>query len=268
MKIIMKKITAIMLAAAIALALYGCFGRGGTDDSSDNTSAQTEVTDVKTEIYSVEVRREKTSAETYDAELTYPVIDGYSDGEIEEKINALVRAYIDKRVLEAVSGASAENRAHFKTVSFDVTCRGDRFFSALIHASIAYDSSDISEENLSFGINADLAQARLVSFGEIADFEKFAADFRLGAYTPTAGSENILDDTNYEDLLVQYGELYSIYPEFYLKSGADSGYFGVIFETVDLLGGYAEFEAPIGDKSYLNREFLEDAGLLKPESEN
>lgn len=253
-----KKLIAAALLAAIVACSFGCKdGNADTLEPTDvDTSVESDVVQVPIELYTVDMKPETLDGDGYTASLIYPQITGYSDVEIEEKVNALIRSYISRKVNEAVSERVGGDTVIYDVDSVDVTYRGDRLFCALLRGRVKVED-DVYTTGFAYGINIDLKGAKLISFDEIVDYKGFVSDFAGDGFELTRGYDKLLDETSRADLIAQYDPLYSIYPEFYIRQTSSDIKLGVVTETIDLLGGTAEFEAPTETKKYMKEHFAE-----------
>lgn len=259
---------------ALAVSMSGCFEdkelQTTQDDSTvsesltDNSESETDteedtkpvMSEVPLELYTVEIRQETVDAGTYTANLIYPQITGYSDTEIEEKVNALIYSYAKKKMNTAITETGAETGIEYNIDSFNVTYKGDKLISALCRGSVSVEG-DAYTTGFAYGINIDFVGAKLISFDGIVDYNGFKNDFASGAYKLTRGYEKLLEETNCTDIISQYDPLYSIYPEFYIKQSESTLKLGVITDMIHVLGDVAEFEAELTNKKYVKSYFTE-----------
>lgn len=253
-----KRLIAAALLAAIVACSFGCHDDNveTSDSQIDVTSSIGELTQVPIELYTVEMKPETLDGDGYTASLIYPQITGYSDIEIEEKVDALIRSYISRKMNEAISERVGGAAVDYVVDSVDVTYKGDRLFSALLRGSVKVED-DAYTTGFAYGINVDLKGAKLISFDEIVDYKGFVNDFTSGAFELTRGYDKLLDETSHADLIAQYDPLYSIYPEFYIRQTSSDIKLGVVADTINLLGDTAEFESPTDTKKYMKEHFAE-----------
>ena len=264
----MKKYSKIISASiilALVVSMYGCFGNSEKQSTESNTntevpesesSIQTEaaMSEVPIELYTVEIKQETLENEAYTANLIYPQVTGYSDREIEEKVNALIYSYVSKKMNTSISLTGADSGINYDIESFNVTYKGEKFISALCRGSV-YVEGNAYVTGFAYGINIDFAGAKLVGFDSIVDYNGFKTGFTNGEFKLTRGYEQLLDETNFSDIISQYDPLYSIYPEFYVKQTDNGINLGVITDTIHVLGDVAEFEASVEDKKYMTDYF-------------
>lgn len=265
------RLFAAILALLAVISVYGCFGGKKTSsvtsndsqteseitsDSTDST-VQTEVPIIApVELYKIEIVTENIEAENYSAKLSYPAVTGYSSSEIEEKVNALVRSFTQAKLDYALAETGAYTHVTYNIESFDITFKNERFFSAVSRISISVEGESDTVKT-AYGLNVDLKNSRIVEFGSIIKFDEFKKAFGNGHFGQVSGYEMLLEETTFDDIINPYTELYSIYPEFYVRSGANGAALGIIADTVPVLGYYAEFEADIKDDNYVNEYFFE-----------
>ena len=259
------KITALLLALVLIISIYGCFGgdKTETEESITETESESETIseDVKlpAQAYKVMIQTEEYVADGYNAFMYYPQISGFSDSEVEEKANALIYSFVcSKRdaAVKAVMAVSSGKTVEYEVESFDVTCKTAKLLSAHCRGRATYEG-DLNPSEFSFGINVDLSGVKLIGFNEIVDFDRFKKAFEDGEYKQTYGYEKLLEETTSTDLIAQYDKLYSIYPEYYLRTDDAGVWLGVIAETAPILGGIAEFEGDLSGGSYKTQYIYE-----------
>lgn len=262
----MKKrnmVIVVLTLAMLATLLYGCGEKEydtGTFTSEEDT-LETSIDDgtlavSPIELYTVDIKREMLEEETYTANLIYPQIVGLNDTEIEEKVNALIRSYVSRKMNESVSEASGGGNVEYNVTSFDATYRGNALFSAILRGNVSIEG-DAYPTDFSYGINVDLKGAKLIGLDELIEYKGFESDFENGVFKQTRGYDKLCDEANYSDLISQYDPLYSIYPEFYIRNTDGRINLGIITETIHVLGDVAEFEADISGKKYIKDYFFE-----------
>ena len=284
---LMRKYTSL-LAFALVILLLLCMG-ACRKDNRDDTSVGTQMTDteetvsksedtqqttpqlseIPLELYSVEIKQETIDNGEYTASLIYPQITGYSDAELEEKVNALIYSYVKKRMelslIEAGAVSGEDSDIVYGISSFDVTYKGDKLISALCRGSVSSDNSAYSR-NFAYGINVDIKGARHISFDSIVAYGEFENAFSSGEFKLTNGYKRLLEETNCADIISQYNPLYSIYPEFYVKDTTEGVNLGVIVDTVHIYSDVAEFECAAHGNKYIKDYFTEltnDVALIK-----
>lgn len=252
----MKKLLVFLMITVICFFMISCTEKEETTESESLpaqesvSETETEMAYVPVELYTVEIKQETVEGEAYTANMIYPQVSGYSNAEIEEKVNALIYSYAKKKMETAVANAGSELGIFYDVDSFNVTYKGEKLISALCRGSVSAEGSAYTK-NFSFGINIDFERAKLIGFDEIVSYNGFRKDFVDGAFRQTNGYENLLSETTTNDLISQYDPLYSIYPDFYIKSDNGTEKLGVITDTIQVLGFVAEFECKITDKKYM-----------------
>jgi len=259
----MKKIVFLLILLLVCIFVCACFY--DRDITNDNTDALTELSDSETEsesamseipveLFSVEIKQESLQTDSYIANMKYPQISGYSDKETEEKVNALIYSYVNNKRKTFISQTGADSVVYYDIDSFNVTYKSDKLISALCRGTITVEGSSI-ETAFSYGINIDFISAKLIGLDSIVDYKNFEKDFTNGSFVQTSGYKNLLEETNFKDIISQYNALYSIYPEFYIKQSENGVALGVITDTVQVLGNVAEFEGDVTDKGYMTKYF-------------
>ncbi len=259
----MKKIVFLLILLLVCIYVCACFN--DRDITNDRTDALTELSDsesesesvmseIPLELYSVEIKQESLQTDAYIANMIYPQISGYSDKETEEKVNALIYSYVNNQRKSLISQTGVDAGVYYDVDSFNVTYKSDKLISALCRGTVTVEGSS-DETNFAYGINIDFMGAKLIGFDNIVDYKNFEKDFTNGSFAQTSGYTNLLDQTNFKDIISQYNSLYSIYPEFYIKQSDNGAVLGVITDTVHVLGDVAEFESVVSDKGYMTKYF-------------
>lgn len=258
------KILALVLALVLVISIYGCFGKDKTDvdvtenqtesESESVSESETLSEEVKlpAEAYKVVIQTEQYTGEGYNSFMYYPQLMSFGDAEVEEKVNALIYSFVcSKReaAVKTVMAVSLGETVEYEIESFDVTHKSDKLLSAHCRGHVTFNG-DSNPTEFSFGINVDLSGVKLIGFNEIVDFDKFKKAFESEEFKQTYGYNKLLEETALTDLISQYDKLYSIYPEYYVKSDELGLKLGVIVETANILGGIAEFEGDIKNSSY------------------
>lgn len=258
------RILAVLLVAGLIITAIGCSDKKETDNS-DNTQASVEAdTGVETEapiiapveLYKLEIVNEDVNSEKYSARLSYPAVDGYSSSEIEEKVNALIRSYTFAKMDYALAQTGAYTHVNYNIDSLEVTFKNEKFFSAICHVSIQIDGESDTIKG-AYGINVDVKNSRIVGFESIINFDEFVIAFGNGHFGQTEGYEKLLEETTFDDIITPYSELYSIYPEFFVRANNDVSSLGIIADTVPVLGYFAVFEDDVTDDKYVNDVYFE-----------
>lgn len=268
----MKRIILLTLTLALVMSLCACFkdkspivdesleidteeqiSESESDSAAEITPALSEI---PLELYSVEIKQETVDTGKYTASLIYPHISGYSDVEIEEKVNAIIYSYVTNKMNTAIAETGAENEIEYFIDSFNVTYKGDKLISALCRGSVTAEETAYSA-SFAYGINIDLSSAKLIGFDSIVDYNGFKNDFVSGGYKIIYGYEKLLSETSPGDLVAQYDPLYSIYPEFYIKEQSGDLSLGVIVDTVQIYGDVAALEGELEGKRYTTEYFAE-----------
>lgn len=269
----LTKIAALCLAALMLVSLFGC--RGGkkknnendsdtqvldsasdTDSQGDSDNKSDEVPTVPVELYKLEIVSESYNTETYSGKLKYPVVSGYSSSEIQEKVNALIRSYSKAKMDYAIAQTGAYSFVDYTVESFDITFKNEKFFSAVSRVSIMIEGES-DEIKLAYGINVDLKNSRTVELGSFIKFNEFKIDFGNGHFGQTYGYEKLLEKTTFDDIINPYSELYSIYPEYYIRQNGDNAALAIIADTIPVHGYYAIFECDVTDTSFVDENFFE-----------
>ena len=262
------RILSVLLVAVLILTALGCSDKNketDNDDNTDKTDVSVEADSGDTteapviapvELFKLEIVNEDVNNEKYSARLSYPAVDGYSSSEIEEKVNALVRSYTFAKMDYALAQTGAYTHVNYNVDSLDVTFKNEKFFSAICHISIEIEGEpDIIKG--AYGINVDVKNSRIVGFESIINYNDFVIAFGNGHFGQTEGYEKLLEETTFDDIITPYSELYSIYPEFFVRAGNGTSTLGIIADTVPVLGYFAVFEDDVTDDKYVNDLYFE-----------
>ncbi|MCD7830824.1 MAG: hypothetical protein LUI01_00930 [Firmicutes bacterium] len=182
--------------------------------------------------------------------IDYPSVDtGAVDitDEDAEKINKVIEEYMDEKVEAEALNSDPEMTGSYKyeVTSTTTTYESDSFMSVVVTGQ--YYISDTAHPTIfCYTVNIDLVSARILESEElIYDFSPIKEMFSNGQFTLVYGIDGLLDETNYEDMIIGYYSEYGIYPDvYYTETG-----FGIVIDLVYALGGYATFEIPVSSVS-------------------
>lgn len=262
----------------IALMLIGKFGKDTTDDttahetetegssvsgdvtddvSSDNDTSnnytsndttdnpETTTSDNTTSPgYDVETETETTQSDIGNITMQYPVVEPDAESEIDaDTINAIIREYMDeKRKDERLESGdpNLDSEYVYKITSTDVKYSSKKFLSVVITGEY-YISDSAHPTIFCYSINCDMESGEIITPDAlIRDFSVIRQLFTKGKFSLKQGQKDLLEHTNYEDMILQYRSEYGIYPDIYFTGES----FGMVIELVYTLGGYALFEVP------------------------
>lgn len=213
-----------------------------TDEESSAASTDTGDTPPASDMIEIELKEEKSEDDGSQITMIYPTVT--SAGRTEhtaDEINAAIREYMDeKRRIMCIDSGGDEYRYIIEKT--DVKYTGKSFFSAVVRGYI-YSSDAPHPTVFVYAVNCDTSSCEILE-GEklIKNYSRVKDLFLSGKFTETEGEDDLLDNTSYEDLIIEYRPEYGIYPSVYYTGTS----FGLALETVYSLGGYALFEIPTG----------------------
>lgn len=182
--------------------------------------------------------------------IDYPSVDTDAvdiTDEDAEKINKVIEEYMDAKVEAEALNSDPEMTGSYsyEVTSTTTTYESDSFMSVVVTGQ--YYISDTAHPTIfCYTVNIDLASAEILESEElIYDFSPIKEMFSDGKFTLVYGIDGLLDETNYEDMIIGYYSEYGIYPDvYYTETG-----FGIVIDLVYALGGYATFEIPVSSVS-------------------
>lgn len=229
-------------AESTAAATDGESTASGSDGETDAPPPASDAIEIKP-------TSESKEQDGSEIKMIYPLLTSAGQsGHTADEINSLIREYMDEeRRITCIDSAGDEYE--YVIEAADVKYVGKTFFSAVIRGYVYSDGAPYPTV-FAYTLNCDTKSCRILEDGDlIKDFGKLRSLFTSGKFKMTEGEDDLLDNTTYEDLMIEYRPEYGIYPSVYY---AGSG-FGLALETVYSLGGYALFEISIdelGDAVY------------------
>ena len=220
----MKRAILILLSVLlIILPLASC---GGTITPGEyNYSAATYVVDEDDHYISV----------------AYPVLTGTDN---DDAINSmLVKASIEQmETYLTYSAGVGDGRFYRYTIdSVSSQCLGEELASFLCVGSYSDEFSDYPE-TIVYSFNLNPQTGELYTFDElICDFSLIKEKFESGAFDYISGLDNLLELTNYSDMIVGYSDEYQLYPPIYFIAEENDFELALSVGLVYELGGHAEF---------------------------
>ncbi len=233
---------------------------GASDSTSSDTTENTEAdgtSGAETTAVSSDVNSGDDTTAAGDADTTgesqvvidYPSVDTDAvdiTDEDAEKINKVIEEYMDEKVEAEALNSDPEMTGSYKyEVTSTTTYESDSFMSVVVTGQ--YYISDTAHPTIfCYTVNIDIASAKILESEElIYDFSPIKEMFSDGKFTLVYGIDGLLDETNYEDMIIGYYSEYGIYPDvYYTETG-----FGIVIDLVYALGGYATFEIPVSSVS-------------------
>lgn len=259
----MKKLLAILIALAILLCVSSCGNTNDANEGNESESGSDTVTDTQ-EItaYTYEIKEEIIVVhETEDGRrstkvLRYPEISGMSDAELEAKVNSIFRDVAEKEFKLNVPDVDIyiieDTVFNYEVSEIEVALLSGSFVS--VKNTVYSMSSNAAYPNCPvYTVNIDLTNGEIIEEEDIiSDFNLISSAFLSGDFTMVCGAEDLLDNTNYEDMILQYKSDYASYPELYFTPDS----LGMCIDLVSALGSNACFEIAI--------ENISDAILINP----
>ena len=231
----MKKIIAALLLLTLTMALFACSGNGSAKDTDrvsdtvDSSSALDEEIVIPETDYTFTVEEEIIVVhETDDGRrstkvLRYPVISGMPDSDIQDSVNALFREVAGREFAAAIPDVDIfvieDIIFNYEVTSVDVTYFSNNFISV---KNTVYSMNALAEypDTPVYTVNIDLTTGNRVESVDIfEDFNAVTSAFIGGYFEMEYGMENILQNTSYEDMILQYKSDYASYPDVYFLPG-------------------------------------------------
>ncbi|MFY9382344.1 MAG: hypothetical protein WBI55_01685 [Eubacteriales bacterium] len=219
-----------------------------SDNDTSNDTTETPETTIQDNTtspgYDVRTEKETTQSDIGNITMQYPVVEPDNESEIDaETINAIIREYMDeKRKEEQLESGDPDLDSEYvyKITSTDVKYSSKKFLSIVITGEY-YITDSAHPTIFCYSINCDMESGELITPDTlIRDFSTIRSLFTKGKFTLKQGQKNLLEQTNYEDIILQYRPEYGIYPDIYFTGDS----FGMVIELVFALGGYALFQVP------------------------
>lgn len=225
-----------------------------SDDVSDTetdgmTETETETADTETDEtesdpgYTVDTEVETQKTENGDVTIVYPTINDPGGEALDpELLNQLIKDYMDQKFkYDGVTDTGAE---YTYEITDTVTAIATDEFVSIIVKGRYYITDAPNPVVFAYTINCDLKASVIISASDLVyDFAEIKKLFTGGKFTLEEGMQSLLEETNYEDMIMEYRAEYGIYPNVYFT---ESG-FGIVIDLVYTLGGYALFEIPYSE---------------------
>ena len=262
----MKRFFSLMLVLVLAFAISSCgedtdVGKdsdtqivtdSGTDVDTDllNDAPNFEIVEEITIVHQTEDGRKSTKV------VRYPKLSGMADEENQAEVNEIFRSVAERQFIINVPDVDIyvieDTVFNYEVSSVEVTYVTSNFISV---KNTVYSMTSVSEYPSCpvYTVNIDLDKAEIIEEADIVgDFNVISSKFLAGDFSMVSGAENLFENTNYEDMILQYKSDYASYPEMYF---ADGNIF-ICIDLVDALGTSAIFSIPV--------EAVKDALLITP----
>ena len=242
-RIIIKRAILILLSILIILPLVSC---GDTKTPGEyNYSAATYIVDEDDRYISV----------------AYPVLTGTDN---DDAINELLLAESLEQMETYLTYSAGANDGRFYRYTIDSVssqCLGEELASFICVGSYSDEFSNYPE-TIVYSFNLNPKTGELYAFDElISDFSLIKEKFESGAFDYLNGLENLLELTNYKDMIVGYSDEYQLYPPIYFIAEDNDFELALSVGLVYELGGHAEFSI---DSDLISSALTEQLlGMLK-----
>lgn len=178
-----------------------------------------------------------------DITIDYPTVNP-DDGAVSDKLNALIKDYMDEKLQNELPGDGVVEY-QYEVKSTETMISTDEIISILVKGEYYHEDS-AHPTIFAYTLNCDVKTSSIITADNlIYDFAKVKKLFTDGKFTQKEGMDGLLDETNYEDMIMEYRTEYGIYPDVYFTSDS----LGIVIELVYTLGGYATFEIPYSEVS-------------------
>ncbi len=214
-----------------------------TDDTSvnDTDNSDSNATDESSGFeYTVGTETETKKTDNGQISIIYPtIVDPDGESERAELLNNMIKSYMDQ--MFKYDGVSSDDGEYTYEITDTITAVSTDDFTSIIVKGQYYIEDTPNPTVFTYTINCDIKSTDIVPSSElIYDFSKIKDLFLDGKFKLKEGNEDLLDETNYEDMIMEYRSEYGIYPSVYFTDDS----FGMIIDLVYTLGGYAMFEIP------------------------
>ena len=173
--------------------------------------------------------------------IAYPVLTGTG---FDDAINELLLSKSLEQMENYLTYSAGANDGRFYRYTIDSVssqCLGEELASFLCVGSYSDEYSDYPEA-IVYSFNLNPKTGELYAFDElILDFSIIKEKFESGAFDYISGLENLLELTNYSDMIVGYSDEYQLYPPIYFIAEENDFELALSVGLVYELGGHAEF---------------------------
>ncbi len=212
-------------------------------DTETDTDGQTTADSGEIDIgYEVEAKVESKKTDGGEVTIIYPTVKSKADKIDADKLNSLIKRYIDEK-FEECGLSDSGGEYSYEITETDVVLATEKLISVIVKG-IYYTSEDASPTVFAYTVNCDIKASSIIPSSDLVyDFDKLKSLFVGGKFKLEEGLKTLLDETNYGDMIMEYRAEYGIYPNVYFTPDG----FGMVIDLVYTLGGYALFEIPYSE---------------------
>ncbi|MBQ4328080.1 MAG: hypothetical protein IJC32_06700 [Clostridia bacterium] len=179
--------------------------------------------------------------------LRFPVVSNMANAEIQTKVNAILLVKAEnfyKTTLKDIDIYMEEGTIfNYEVTSCTVEYASDNFLSVKSAINFTTSTSEYSANSV-YTTNIDLKTGEEVTGEDIfSDFMTINNKFIGGDFKQEYGMENLLNLTNYSDMILQYKSDRNIYPDIYFSYDK----LIINIDLTDSLGSAAGFSIPLAD---------------------
>lgn len=257
-----RRILALAIAVIMLAALVSCgpkvddIEKPGTDDSAQTTGDDT----ISEPTFEVEIKEEIIVVhETEDGRkstkvLRYPeIIPGEGSDIDAESINAHFRDIAEKQFIMNMPDVDIylieDTLFNYEVSEVEITYLSNEFISV---KNTVYSMTSLSDypECPVYTVNMTLPDGEIIDEDEVfVNFNEITSRFMMGDFAQVYGIEDILEQTNYEDMILQYKSDYASYPEIYFEYKDGETSLVLCIDLVAALGSSAGFSIPLSEIS-------------------
>ncbi len=247
----MKKIIAGLLTITILILSVACSSGDAKDNQQSSDSVQQGIISYPCD-YSYEIA-EKTEI-LYEIDgarsskcLRYPVISGIEDAFIQDEINKTFMEVAENQFVHLVPDIEIYEMEgtmfNYEVTNVDITYLSNTYAS--VRSTVSFMSAmESSPKEAVYTQNVSLINGDIIEEDEIfADFTSIASKFIAGEFTQIYGAEDLLENTSYEDMILQYNSDYASFPEVCFTEDK----FIVNIDLISALGTSAGFEIALSE---------------------
>lgn len=219
----MKRFFALLLSCLMVFFMFSC-KKGNSNNPGDETGDGSSST-IPTCSYTYEIKEDIFVVHENDGggksteTLRYPVISGMKDEAIQTKVNDTLKSIAEEKYKRLVPDVEIyimeETLFNYEVANVAVTYASDKFIS-IKNETYLMTSLAAMPQKAVYTVNIDLTSGNVLEGEDIySDFTSIISMFIDGEFTQEYGEETLLENTSYEDMILQYKSDYASYPETY-----------------------------------------------------